>query len=450
MGAELCMFLKIENLKRVPVFKNIHNSALLLFFNPKIHLKSLEMASLTGCRDLLDFMYGRYSDRLRSLTTRDETPTHFKNWLILENSTSSDPIPLSKTNQKHTHTMRNRVIGIISFIVIAYPLLTNANILQVTPLKVLFSTSTKNEVDAETITREHNSQTAPLLQAATHLDPNPARGGADLNIIDNKALVAESGVSGGFVEIEKRKNDQISVYEVKEGDTISQIANMFDVSVNTIRWANNLDREIRPGEQLVILPISGIKHTVKSGGTITDIAKKYKADAREIALFNGISIDANLVTGQEIIVPNVDLVQEETKKPAKTIVKSSGKSSSAPAASNGSSWLIRPINGGSRSQGIHGYNAVDLAAQTGTPIYAAAGGSVIIAKADGGWNGGYGNYVVIKHSNGAQTLYAHMNSVSISQGQTVSQGASIGTVGNTGRSTGSHIHFEVRGAKNPF
>jgi murein DD-endopeptidase MepM/ murein hydrolase activator NlpD len=315
---------------------------------------------------------------------------------------------------------------------------------------MLFSSSaTSTDITTEIIAREHNSQTAPLLQAATHLDPNPASGGADLNIIDSKALVAESGVAGGFVEIEKKKNDQISIYQVKEGDTISQIANMFDVSVNTIRWANNLDRAIAPGDQLVILPISGIKHKVKSGGTITDIAKLYKADAREIALFNGISIDTALTAGQEIIVPNVDLeIEEPKKKSSKNVASSKGSSTSS--GSSSSSWLIRPISGGYRSQGIHGYNAVDLAAPVGTPIYAAASGTAIIAKGDGGWNGGYGSYVVIKHSNGAQTLYAHMNTVAIKQGQSVSQGAQIGTVGNTGRSTGAHIHFEVRGAKNPF
>jgi murein DD-endopeptidase MepM/ murein hydrolase activator NlpD len=102
-----------------------------------------------------------------------------------------------------------------------------------------------------------------------------------------------------------------------------------------------------------------------------------------------------------------------------------------------------------RTQGIHGYNGVDLAAGVGTPILAAAGGEVIVAKGSG-WNGGYGNYVVIKHPNGTQTLYAHMSSTAISSGAQVSGGEVIGYVGNTGRSTGSHLHFEVRGAKNPF
>jgi LysM repeat protein len=331
----------------------------------------------------------------------------------------------------------------VSALLICYPLLTHANILQTTPLKVLFSSSSKEEILTDGFTREHNSQTAPLLQAATNLDPNPASGGADLNIIDDKALVAESGVGGGFVEIESRKNDQISIYQVKEGDTISQIADMFEVSVNTIKWANGLDRPIAQGDQLVILPISGIKHTVKAGGTITDIAKKYNADAKEIALFNGISLDSQLEAGQVVIVPNVDLVVEEPKK--KTIAKTTSSTTSG-----SSTWMIKPVNKGYRSQGLHGHNGIDFAAPVGTPIYAAAGGTVLIAKADGGWNGGYGNYVVIKHSNGAQTLYAHMNTVGVSAGESVSQGNQIGSVGNTGKSTGAHLHFEVRGAKNPF
>ena len=101
------------------------------------------------------------------------------------------------------------------------------------------------------------------------------------------------------------------------------------------------------------------------------------------------------------------------------------------------------------SQGIHGYNGVDVSAPSGTPIYAAAGGTIVVAKGGGGYNGGYGNYIVIDHGNGTQTLYAHMSSLAVSGGS-VSKGSLIGYVGSTGRSTGNHLHFEVRGAKNPL
>ena len=111
------------------------------------------------------------------------------------------------------------------------------------------------------------------------------------------------------------------------------------------------------------------------------------------------------------------------------------------------SW---PLAGGSITQGLHGWNAVDIGAPSGTPIYAAAAGTVIVARSGGGWNGGYGNYVVVSHPNGTQTLYAHMSRVSATVGAHVGQGETIGKVGMTGEATGPHIHFEVRGAVNPF
>jgi murein DD-endopeptidase MepM/ murein hydrolase activator NlpD len=110
---------------------------------------------------------------------------------------------------------------------------------------------------------------------------------------------------------------------------------------------------------------------------------------------------------------------------------------------------MRPVSGGRESQGLHGYNAVDLAAPVGTPIYAAAEGTVIVSIM-GGWNGGYGNYVVISHPNGTQTLYAHAKETLVIPGQHVEQGQLIAKIGMTGKTTGPHVHFEIRGARNPF
>jgi murein DD-endopeptidase MepM/ murein hydrolase activator NlpD len=106
--------------------------------------------------------------------------------------------------------------------------------------------------------------------------------------------------------------------------------------------------------------------------------------------------------------------------------------------------------GGVRTQGVHGYNAVDLGAAVGTPFMASAAGEVIVARATG-WNGGYGQYVVIRHDNGTQTLYSHASGIVVGVGQRVVQGQVIGYVGSTGRSTGPHLHFEIRGGpRNPF
>lgn len=366
----------------------------------------------------------------------------FKLRLILLNKQDSDPSSNKNIGLKIIKKLSKKWLLLLLFFIVFYPLAANAGFFS---LGVVFGQKNAQIKEPRFSEQELNSQNIPLLEAAINLDPDPAKGGADINTIEDKALIAESGVGGGFVEISEKRNSKIAVYTVKPGDTLSQIADMFDVSINTIRWANDFEGSIQPGQELVILPISGLSHKVKSGGTIADIAKIYDADPREIALFNGISEDKYLEKGETIIVPHAE---KETPKVTSngTLAKAKGASSSS---SSGSSWLIKPIDGGYRTQGIHGYNAVDLASKVGTPVYAAASGKVIIAKSSG-WNGGYGLYVVIEHSNGVQTLYSHLSSVNVKTGQWVEQGQTIGGLGNTGKSTGPHLHFEVRGAKNPF
>lgn len=284
-----------------------------------------------------------------------------------------------------------------------------------------------------------NVQTIPLLEG--DLNPNiNAKGGGLITVVEGSALASEAGPLGTLSHIEEL-NRQISIYAVRKGDTLSQIAVMFDVSVNTIVWANDLrGKTIREGQTLVILPISGVEHTVKKGDTIKGIVKKYKADLEEILAFNDISEDGLLKAGQVLIIPNGEVVSDLS-----SVASSGSKSSGYPTISG---YYIRPTNG-IKTQGLHGYNGVDIGSPIGTPIVASATGVVIVAKTSG-WNGGYGNYIVIKHNNGTQTLYAHMNSVAVSVGEVVSQKQKIGTVGSSGNSTGPHIHFEIRGAKNPF
>lgn len=280
-------------------------------------------------------------------------------------------------------------------------------------------------------------QTMPILEAS--MSPNPARGGGEVVIEDGVAVRAAGGFAGETVIPSK---DAISIYIVREGDTLSQIASMFEVSVNTIKWANNITGAIKPGQMLTILPVSGLKYTVKKGDTLETIAKKYKGDTNEISQFNGLT--GPIAVGDVIIIPN----GQETYEPAPS--KGGSKVAATSQSSSYSGYYTNPLPGGRRTQGIHGTNGVDLAAPVGTPIVAAAGGDVIIAL-EGGWNGGYGTYVVVKHDNGTQSLYAHMSSVAAGKGQRVNAGQVIGYVGNTGRSTGAHLHFEIRGGpRNPF
>jgi murein DD-endopeptidase MepM/ murein hydrolase activator NlpD len=281
------------------------------------------------------------------------------------------------------------------------------------------------------------------LSASTGL-VGSAAGGIDKLIVDDGALVSESGPLGTLGDLaETPTASGISIYVVREGDTLSQIAGMFGVSVNTIIWANDLPsaKAIHEGQTLVILPISGVQHVVAKGETIESIAKKYKGDVKEIVQYNGLEPNAKLAIGDILIIPDGEAAQPVPRSVA------SGKTRTPSVSYDG--YYLRPIQGGVRTQGLHGYNAVDLATFEGAPVLAAAGGRVVVSRT-GGWNGGYGNYIVIEHPNGTQTLYAHNRENIVFVGQKVVPGQVIGYVGSTGRTTGPHVHFEVRGAKNPF
>ena len=282
-----------------------------------------------------------------------------------------------------------------------------------------------------------------LLQAA--INPNLSIGGAEVTIIDDSAILPEMGLSGGtFDTFGNSSNDQIQLYTVRSGDSLSEIAEMFSVSVNTIIWGNDIkNKTIIVGQTLVILPVSGVRHVVKSGDTVQNIAKLYHGDTDEIIQFNNLAKDAKLAAGDVILVPNGE-IQIATSKPQFT---------AKPSVANTPKYIgyyMRPIAGGIKTQGIHGNNGVDLAAPLGTPIVASAAGRVIVSK-NFGWNGGYGNYVVIMHDNGTQTLYAHNNRNIVMPGQIVSKGEIIAYMGSSGNSTGFHVHFEIRnGPRNPF
>ena len=295
---------------------------------------------------------------------------------------------------------------------------------------------------------QYNSQNIALLQATVNSDPVLAQGGGDITIVNDTALMPEAGPSGTMADITSSDNNgHISVYVVHKGDTLSQIAKMFDVSVNTIVWNNDIKSGlINEGQTLIILPITGVNHIVTKGETLQSIAKKYKGDVNEIMKYNNLSADSHLAIGDTVIIPDGEMA---------TVPISTGSSKTTTSPLRGAGgpdfgqYYMRPVIGGYLSQGLHGYNAVDLATNYGSPIFAAAGGLVIVAK-EGGWNGGYGSYVVISHPNDTQTLYAHMSNVLSYEGQAVVKGQVIGYVGTTGKSTGPHVHFEVRGAKNPF
>jgi len=363
-------------------------------------------------------------------------------------SESSSNSQLIYTPQSVLNTTRSRVFS-KKTLGVELVFFTLAIIIPFSVYAGFFSTNTNDaDITTELTSVSSSMQTGsildlPVLTAVHNADPVGGRGGSDIYIEDGMALVSGGPVGEDIIETNKRSTGEISVYVVRTGDSLSQIAEMFGVTTNTILWANDINSasSIRPGDALIILPVAGVRHVVKSGDTLDSIIKKYEADREEVMDYNRLA-SAELTIGETLIIPGGAV---QAAIPAST----KSTSGSAAAASSAGSTLIHPAPGTIKTQGIHGYNAVDLAGAVGTPIRAAAAGEVIISRSSG-WNGGYGNYIVIKHPNGAQTLYAHMSRNDVGVGAYVSQGQNIGAVGNTGRSTGPHVHFEVRGARNPF
>lgn len=239
------------------------------------------------------------------------------------------------------------------------------------------------------------------------------------------------------------QRNQVITYTVQPGDTLGRVANDFGISVNSLVWANNLKDSdyLTSGQELKIPPVSGVIHVVKSGDSIGTIAKKYSAKEESIVEFNGLPRDGTLQLGQELIVPD-GKIQIAGQYVAYT---SNVRFARLP---NLGGFFFIPTQGYNWGR-IHGRNGVDVANLCGTPIYAAAGGSVIGAVANG-WNGGAGKYVKISHGNEIYTLYAHLSRLLVSGNEPVARGQLIGLMGATGLSTGCHLHFEVHGARNPY
>lgn len=248
----------------------------------------------------------------------------------------------------------------------------------------------------------------------------------------------------GSVEDETERRNEIIEYVVQSGDTISSIAAEYDISLNTILWANDLSSKsiIKIGQKLIILPITGVVHHIKNGDTLSEIAKTYKSNSSEIIAFNELSSEGDIFIGDILVIPN-----GEMPPPKSTYYVSS-------QVPIGSSYFICPTADCRITQGLHWYNAIDFGTKCGSPIYAAAVG--VVQRVEYGWNSGAGNYITILHPNGVVTMYGHVQKSLVSPGQKVSQGEMIALIGGkpgtpgAGISTGCHVHFGVRGARNPF
>lgn len=253
------------------------------------------------------------------------------------------------------------------------------------------------------------------------------------------------------------------IHTVKEGDSLQRLSEKYSISVDTIRWANNLDdaASIQPGDELVILPVDGVVHTVSRGQTLSRISQLYDVSQEEIAKQNDIT-GSFILAGQQLIIPGgkpiVPTVVATTtpspgqQKPTQTQPTPGQPAQTQPTptvpsyASEDTAGVLRmPCENCAFTQYFHsGHYAVDIQTKGGGPIYAAEAGTVI--RAETGWNGGYGNVIEIDHGNGLVTLYGHNKELYVKEGDKVTRGFKIAWMGNTGLvygKTGIHTHFEV-------
>jgi len=333
-------------------------------------------------------------------------------------------------------------------------------------------------VENDNSTSRGNSQTISLIESSVNYNTKSTEN-SFLAIVDDEALSSDN-LEGTDSETNSYilSADKIITYTVKNGDTLSGIADKFNISMSTILYANTdiKNSVLKIGQVLVILPVDGISYVVKKGDTISSVAKNFKADANDILEYNNISSEKGLQLGSTIIVPGGTIVKkvESVVVPVKNIAINSDISKEQPkveiqqpkseviekstinqntttsnSITDGYIWPF-PAGVGRVSQRLHDDNAYDFAAPKGTPIYAIQDGTVLIADASG-YNGGYGLYVVMDFDDGAQAILGHMSAVATFAGKKVKKGEIIGFVGSTGRSTGNHVHIGYRGGKpNPY
>ncbi len=254
-------------------------------------------------------------------------------------------------------------------------------------------------------------------------------------------LVLNTQTLGDIFGSSDQRKEVIDI-TVEPGNTIKYLAEKYGISKKTIADANNISENsaLKTGQNITILPFSGVVYVVKSGDTLGQIAENHSDKTHQVSV-DDIIADNNIVDNK-IFDGDVELIRNGV-----ILQKSASYIANIPLAK---SFLMLPLLRAIVTQGIHYFNAVDLGAPCGTPVYASAAGVVQRAVFNGRWNLGMGNYVTILLKNGITVYNGHLGYVSVKPGDEVNTGDPIGLVGKTGNATGCHDHVEVIGAQNPF
>jgi murein DD-endopeptidase MepM/ murein hydrolase activator NlpD len=300
------------------------------------------------------------------------------------------------------------------------------------------------------IAESHGLTIKEIMQANELTDEHKLREGQILYVPNSSEFVLET-----LAHVRKLKNEEISRkkqakavkitnYVVKDGDTLWSIANAFDLDINSLFGCNKLSDSsvLKVGTTIRVPNQDGIMLVVKSGQTLDNLAKEYGIFAEAVLSANEMSPGDALIAGREIFLPGAKVSAFVESNGTKAAVARSRVSASQgfgwPVVGKISSqfgWRKDPVRGG---RDFH--TGLDIRAPRGRQIVASQGGKVVHS----GWMGGYGKTIVISHPGGVTTLYAHCSSLLVKVGANVRRGQKIALVGSTGRSTGNHVHFEVR------
>ncbi|WP_300757705.1 M23 family metallopeptidase [uncultured Brachyspira sp.] len=223
-------------------------------------------------------------------------------------------------------------------------------------------------------------------------------------------------------------------YIIEEGDNLTVISRKIGANLDTLVSVNKISNanRLRPGQKIIVPNRNGLLYTMKKGESIEDVTERYDVSLKRVLTFNKISDASSIEEGDDIFLPGAKYTLDER-------IDKFGQMFSLPTTitriSSVFGYRVHPITG-VRTK----HMGVDIPGRLNTPVYAARKGKVIFA----GYSGGYGNLVIVRHDKGYTTYYGHLNSITTKAGANVGVGVMIGRMGSTGRSTGSHLHFEVR------